>query len=70
MFLIDESHKESTPFLNSNDDEDCSYEGKNMALYEVTDALAFDLSEVGFVSALLSHIDLFAFRRKWTAPPW
>uniref|UniRef100_A0A3B5QV45 Solute carrier family 12 member 7a n=1 Tax=Xiphophorus maculatus TaxID=8083 RepID=A0A3B5QV45_XIPMA len=34
MFLIDESHKESTPFLNSNDDEDCSYEGKNMALYE------------------------------------
>uniref|UniRef100_A0A3B5LR49 Uncharacterized protein n=1 Tax=Xiphophorus couchianus TaxID=32473 RepID=A0A3B5LR49_9TELE len=34
MFLIDESHKESTPFLNSNDDEDCSYEDKNMALYE------------------------------------
>uniref|UniRef100_A0A3B5LL20 Amino acid permease/ SLC12A domain-containing protein n=1 Tax=Xiphophorus couchianus TaxID=32473 RepID=A0A3B5LL20_9TELE len=29
-----ESHKESTPFLNSNDDEDCSYEDKNMALYE------------------------------------
>uniref|UniRef100_A0A3B5LI18 Uncharacterized protein n=1 Tax=Xiphophorus couchianus TaxID=32473 RepID=A0A3B5LI18_9TELE len=26
--------KMSTPFLNSNDDEDCSYEDKNMALYE------------------------------------
>ncbi|XP_043990176.1 solute carrier family 12 member 7-like isoform X1 [Gambusia affinis] len=30
----DESHQESTPFLNSSSNEDCSYEGKNMALYE------------------------------------
>ncbi|XP_016537056.1 solute carrier family 12 member 7-like isoform X2 [Poecilia formosa] len=30
----DENHKESTPFINSNNNEDCSYEGKNMALYE------------------------------------
>ncbi|XP_014853063.1 PREDICTED: solute carrier family 12 member 7-like isoform X2 [Poecilia mexicana] len=30
----DENHKESTPFIYSNNNEDCSYEGKNMALYE------------------------------------
>ncbi|KAM4728483.1 solute carrier family 12 member 7-like [Anableps anableps] len=30
----DENPKESTPFINSNNDEDRSYEGKNMALYE------------------------------------
>ncbi|KAK5613533.1 hypothetical protein CRENBAI_020239 [Crenichthys baileyi] len=30
----DESLKESTPFINSNNDEDHSYDGKNMALYE------------------------------------
>ncbi|MED6270369.1 hypothetical protein CHARACLAT_009468 [Characodon lateralis] len=30
----DENLKESTPFINLNNDEDHSYDGKNMALYE------------------------------------
>lgn len=53
LFLIDENQKESTPFITSNNDTIHSYEGKNMALYEVNKTLNFDLGKDQSVLALL-----------------
>ncbi|KAM4557060.1 solute carrier family 12 member 7-like [Fundulus diaphanus] len=46
----DEINKESTPFINSNNDEDRIYEGKNMALYEE------EIDSTPMVASLLSKL--------------
>lgn len=35
LFQGDDSQRETTPFLHSDDDGQFSYDGKNMALFEV-----------------------------------